>query len=140
MRVRFFLSLILMATFTASGWAQQNPLAGSSQNPPTQQPGACETQSTDPQALLECIKALEQRISDLESSTVLSEPETRVRKVEVYVDANGNISTPEAPGTKKTVTYERERVYRRQTINEKIEEAMESEAARSVEIGVDACR
>jgi hypothetical protein len=69
---------------------------------------------------------------------VLSEPETRVRKIEVYVDQNSNISDQPTPGSKKTTTYQRERVYRRQTINEKIEEALSSEAARSVEIGVNA--
>ena len=38
------------------------------------------------QDLLAKIATLEQRITDLESSTVLSEPETRVRRVEVFVD------------------------------------------------------
>jgi hypothetical protein len=38
------------------------------------------------QQLLERIATLEQRITDLESSAVLSEPETRVRRVEVFVD------------------------------------------------------
>src|SRR5262245_9419180 len=41
------------------------------------------------QELLQKIATLEQRISDLETSTVLSEPETRVRRVEVYVDPSG---------------------------------------------------
>ena len=36
------------------------------------------------------IATLEQRIGDLESTTVLSEPETRVRRVEVFVDPDGN--------------------------------------------------
>ena len=39
------------------------------------------------QELLQQVATLEQRITDLESSTVLSEPETRVRRVEVFVDA-----------------------------------------------------
>ena len=47
-------------------------------------------QRPTPQALLNRIKALEQRISELESGTVLSEPETRVKRIEVYVDQNGN--------------------------------------------------
>src|SRR5215470_8628888 len=42
--------------------------------------------ATDPQALLARIKTLEQRIADLESGTVLSEPETRVKRIEVYKD------------------------------------------------------
>jgi hypothetical protein len=95
-------------------------------------------ESTDPKVLAECIKSLNQRIKDLESSTVLSEPETRVRKIEVYVDPNGNVTDHEMPGAKKTTTYQRERVYRRQTINEKIEEALSSEAERSVQLGVNA--
>ena len=38
------------------------------------------------QELLQKIATLEQRVADLETSTVLSEPETRVRRVEVFVD------------------------------------------------------
>ena len=94
--------------------------------------------STDPQALLDRIKALEQRIRDLESSTVLSEPETRVRQVEVYVAPDGTQHEEPTPGAERQVTYERERVYRRQTINEKIEEALADAAEHSVQVGVDA--
>jgi high affinity Mn2+ porin len=90
------------------------------------------------QGLLQRIATLEQRINDLESSTVLSEPETRVRRVEVFVDDAGVEHDEAVPGAKATVTYQRERVYRRQTINEKIEEALEDAANRSVRVGVDA--
>ncbi len=69
---------------------------------------------------------------------MLSEPETRVRRIEVYVDPNGIQTDEPVPGAKKEVTYQRERVYRRQTISEKIEEAMASAADQSVELGVDA--
>jgi len=93
---------------------------------------------SDRQALLERIAALEQRISDLESSTVLSEPETRVRRIEVYVDDTGGVHDEPAPGTRPEVTYQRERVYRRQTINEKIEEALSAADERSVSLGIDA--
>jgi hypothetical protein len=89
-------------------------------------------------ALLERIEQLEKRLGDLESSAVLSEPETRVKRVEVYVDPNGQEHEDPVPGAKKTVTYQRERVYRRQTINEKIEEAMASAKDQAVAIGVDA--
>ena len=41
------------------------------------------------QELLQKIATLEQRVADLETSTVLSEPETRVRRVEVFLDADG---------------------------------------------------
>jgi hypothetical protein len=94
--------------------------------------------STNPQDLLDRIKALEQRTRELETNTVLSEPETRVKKVDVYVDQDGNQFDQPTPGAKKTVTYQRERVYRRQTISEKIEEALDDAAKHSVEIGVDA--
>ena len=90
------------------------------------------------QQLLERIATLEQRITDLESTTVLSEPETRVRRVEVFVDPSGDETDEPAPGATPQVTYQRERVYRRQTISEKIEEALEDAEERNVAVGVDA--
>jgi len=93
---------------------------------------------TDSALLLDRIKQLEQRITDLESEAVLSEPETRVKRIEVYVDQNGVQTDQPAPGAKKEVTYQRERVYRRQTINEKIEEALADADAQAVKIGIDA--
>jgi len=92
----------------------------------------------DTQALLDRIKVLEQRIFDLESSTVLSEPVTRVRRIEVWVDKNGNEYDHEVPGARKAVTYQRERVYRRENINEKLEEALSDAEKRNVKIGVSA--
>ena len=89
-------------------------------------------------ALLERIAQLEKRLADLESSAVLSEPETRVKRIEVYVDKNGVEYDNPVSGAKKTVTYQRERVYRRQTINEKIEEALASAKDQAVALGVDA--
>ena len=99
---------------------------------------ASQAADADRQALLEKIATLEQRITDLESNTVLSEPETRVRRVEVYVDETGGEHDEPVPGATPAVTYRRERVYRRQTISEKIEEALEDAASRSVMVGVDA--
>ena len=93
---------------------------------------------TERLALLDRIELLEKRLGDLESSAVLSDPETRVRRVEVYVDDKGNQFDNPTPGAKREVTYQRERVYRRQTINEKIEEAMASAADQAVVLGVDA--
>jgi len=90
------------------------------------------------QVLLDRIKALEQRISDLESTAVLSEPETRPKRIEQYVDRNGNVSDEPTPGAKKQVTYQRERVYRRQTINEKLAQALADQAAKSITVGVSA--
>jgi len=109
------------------------PAGGNPANPEGTPPD-----STDPQALLDRIKLLEQRIKDLETSTVYSEPETRVQRIEVYVDKNGNEYDQPTPGAKKTVTYQRERVYRRQTINEKIEAALSDQEKRSVKLGVSA--
>jgi hypothetical protein len=99
---------------------------------------ASQAADSDRQALLEKIATLEQRITDLESNTVLSEPETRVRRVEVFVDETGGEHDEPVPGATPAVTYRRERVYRRQTISEKIEEALEDAASRSVTVGVDA--
>ena len=92
----------------------------------------------DAQALVDRIKALEQRLSELETSTVLSDPETRVKRIEIWVDKDGTRYDHEVPGSKRMVTYERERAYRRQTINEKIEEALADEKDRNVGVGVDA--
>ncbi len=94
--------------------------------------------ATDPQALLARIAELEKRVNELESTTVLSEPETRVKREETYIDTNSNIYDQPTPGAKKVVTYQRERVFRRQTINEKIEQAFADEKAKSVAVGVSA--
>src|SRR5499426_3939683 len=93
---------------------------------------------TDNQVLVERIRVLEERLNALEASTVLSEPETRVKRIEVYVDKAGNEHDRPTPGAKKKVTYQRERVYRRQTINEKIEDALGEQEKRSVKLGVSA--
>ena len=50
----------------------------------------------------------------------------------------GTNTTSRCPGSKPAITYRRERVYRRQTINEKIEEALADAEENSVGIGVDA--
>jgi hypothetical protein len=90
------------------------------------------------QELLQQLAELKQRVTDLETNTVLSDPETRVRRVEVFVDEQGGEHDEQVPGSKPVVTYQRERVYRRQTINEKIEEALADAEEHSVKIGVDA--
>ena len=92
----------------------------------------------DTQALLDRIKTLEQRLSDLEAGTVLSEPETRVKRIEVYVDESGNQHDDPVPGATPQVTYQRERVYRRQTISEKIDEALSGAEEHRVQLGVSA--
>jgi len=99
---------------------------------------AAEAAEFERQELLQKIATLEQRLTDLESSAVLSEPETRVRRVEIFVDENGNETDEPASGATPQVTYQRERVYRRQTISEKIGEALEEADERRVTVGVDA--
>jgi hypothetical protein len=99
---------------------------------------AAEAAEVERQQLLQRIASLEQRIADLESSAVLSEPETRVRRVEVFVDPSGGVHDGPVEGATREVTYQRERVYRRQTINEKIEEALEDAEDNRVGVGVDA--
>lgn len=94
--------------------------------------------SNDIKRLLQRIEMLEKRVIELETSTVLSDPETMVKQVEVYIDDKGIEHDKPDPGTKRIVTYQRERVYRRQTINEKIEEALDDAAQRNVQLGVDA--
>jgi hypothetical protein len=98
---------------------------------------AQDAKSQDPKALQDRIDALEKRLSDLESSAVLSEPETRVKKKEIWVDKSGVEHDEPVEGAKKEVTYQRERVYRRQTISEKIEEAIDEESKKSVVLGID---
>lgn len=100
--------------------------------------GAAQLADAERQELMQRIATLEQRITDLETSAVLSEPETRVRRIEVSLDPNGAIVEDDAPGSRKEVSYQRERVYRRQTINEKIEEALADAEEHSVRVGVDA--
>ena len=87
---------------------------------------------------IETLENLKTRVEELESTTVLSEPETRVKRIEVWVDDKGIEHDEYVPGARQIVTYQRERVYRRQTINEKISEAMEEAESRRVNIGVDA--
>jgi hypothetical protein len=105
---------------------------------PDQLPRAVEGGTADTQALLARIRTLEQRISDLETSAVISEPETRVKRVDAYIDADGNSHDEPVPGATRTVTYQRERVYRRQSINEKLEEVFADYEARTIKVGVDA--
>ncbi len=99
--------------------------------------GADGAQDGDLQVLLDRLEALERRLSELETQAVLSEPETRVRRVVVWVGDDGTQYDEEVPGAREVVTYERERVYRRQTINEKLEEALAADAEGRVAIGVD---
>ena len=90
----------------------------------------------DIQAILQRLDAIDQRLGNLETNAVLSEPKTIVREVERYVDQNGAEYDEPAAGRRPVLTYERQRVFRRQSIGEEIEEALAAEAASGVEIGV----
>jgi hypothetical protein len=94
--------------------------------------------ASDSQATQDRISALEQRVRELEASAVYSIPETRTRKTTVYVDKNSNVYDQPTPGAKRTVTYQRERVYRRQSIDEKIQQALDEQSKNSVQVGVNA--
>jgi hypothetical protein len=94
--------------------------------------------STNTQDLLNRIKLAEQRIKDLETSVVWSQPQTRAKRVEVYVDKEGGVHDEPVPGARKTVTYTRERVYRRQDIAEQIESALADADEHKVAVGVNA--
>ena len=91
----------------------------------------------DRQQLLDRIERLEKRLADLEAGVVMSEPETRIVQKEVYVDEAGVEHDEPAPGTRKTTTYQRETAYRRQSIGEKIEEALSASEESKVQLGVD---
>jgi len=112
--------------------------AGAAEEPAAAEPAGAQAQGVTLQDLLERLEALEARLSTLETQTVMSEPETRVRRVVVWVDEDGVQHDEEVPGAREVVTYERERVYRRQTINEKIEEALAADADERVSVGIDA--
>lgn len=130
MRVRLTAPLLACAcvAFHSAG-AQDTSQDTSSSAPPTA--------SQDRKQLLDRIDSLEKRLSELESGAVMSEPETRVRKKEVWVDANGVEHDEPVPGAKKAITYQRETAYRRQAISEKIEEALAGADENRVQIGVD---
>lgn len=82
------------------------------------------------------LEEMEARLSHVESTAVMSEPKTAVKQIQVYVDASGNEYDQPVEGAAPTMTYQRERVYRRQTIREEIEEALAAEKKSSIELGV----
>ncbi len=93
-------------------------------------------ESLDTKAILDRLDSIEMRLTDLETNTVLSEPKTIVKQVEVYVDQNGNEYDHPVAGARPQITYQRERVFRRQTVGEAIEEALADQSANGVEVGV----
>lgn len=103
---------------------------------PAAAPSPAAGEALDTKAILDRLNAIDERLSNLETSAVLSEPKIIVKQVEVYVDQNGNQYDEPGPGRRAVTTYQRERVFRRQTIEEAIGEALEEEAASGIEVGV----
>src|SRR5262245_12386970 len=105
-----------LAAAVATGLAIALPLTAQGQRrnvalpPPTPTPAPAAASSADPntQALLDRIAELERRITQLESTAVLSAPKVLVKEVHVWVDDNGNQYDHAVPGAKEVVTYERE--------------------------------
>jgi len=99
---------------------------------------AASQQQAGLQAPTDRLAALEDRLNELETRAVLSETTTYVKRVDVWVDANGTEYDQPVPGARQEVTYRREAVYRRESIGEKIEEALADAEKRGVQLGIDA--
>ncbi len=90
------------------------------------------------------IEQLEKRLSELESRAVLSDPEFIIKKKVIWVCKNGHQHDSKLNGKcpfdnlllKKSFTYQREKVFRRQTISEQIEAAQSGQASRGIMIGI----
>ncbi len=90
------------------------------------------------------LQELEDQLRDLESKTVLSEPEMIIKQKEIWVCENGHEYDNRLDGKcpndglslHKESTYQREKVYRRQTIGEQIQNALDEREAKGINIGV----
>ena len=108
------------------------PAAGAAPGPSAQAAPA----TLDTQAILDRLDQLDQRITSLETNTVLSEPKTIVKQVQQYVDQNGDVFDQPGPGRREITTFQRERVFRRQTVGEAIQDALAEQSASGVSLGV----
>lgn len=90
----------------------------------------------DTQAILDRLDQIDMRLSSLETGAVLSEPKINVKEITTYVDQNGNEYDQPGPGRQAQVTYQRERVFRRQSVDEAIEEALANQEATGINLGV----
>lgn len=131
--------LVAVLASTAAYAQRQSPANRAAPPPPSTPPPAAATPNADAstQALLDRIDELERRLSQLESTAVISQPKVLVKEVHVWVDENGNQYDHEVPGAKEVITYERELAQRRETIEDSIEEKLAEEAAGGVEIGIN---
>jgi len=132
--------LVVVLASTAAYAQRQSPANRAAPPPPS---SAATPSATTPnsdantQVLLDRIDELERRLSQLESTAVISQPKVLVKEVRVWVDDAGNQYDHEVPGSREIITYERELAQRRETIEDSIGEALEAEAAGGVEIGID---
>ena len=97
-------------------------------------PAAAVAQGVD--SVADKLSEIDQRLTAVETNTVQSEPKMIVKEVAVYVDENGNQYDTPTPGAKPTVSYQRERVFRRQSISEEIEEALSSVKKEGIRLGL----
>ncbi|VAX23481.1 hypothetical protein MNBD_NITROSPINAE02-341 [hydrothermal vent metagenome] len=100
----------------------------------------------DSSSLENRIQELENQLQELESKVVLSEPEMIVKQKEIWACDNGHEYNEPLDGVcpndqlplRKEFTYQREKVFRRQTISEQIQKALDDRDARGLDIGVSA--
>ena len=123
-----------LAVVLAAGVALVAALSAQAQQSSAAKPAAT---SAEMQALLDRIDELERRLSQLESTAVLSAPKVLVKEVHVWVDKDGNAYDHAVPGAKETITYQRELAQRRQTIEDEIDDKLAVESAKSVQIGIN---
>jgi hypothetical protein len=133
-------TVLVVALASSGAYAQRQSPANRAAPPPAQTPTpSSATTNADPtvQLLLDRIDELERRLSQLESTAVISQPKVLVKEVHVWIDEDGNQYDHEVPGSKEVITYERELAQRRETIEDSIDEKLAEEAAGGVEIGID---
>src|SRR5262245_53991532 len=125
-------TIFVVVLASSAAYAQRQSPANRAAPPPAQSatPSAA-TPAADAttQMLLDRIDELERRLSQLESTAVISQPKVLVKEVHVWIDEQGNQYDHEVPGSKEVITYERELAQRRETIEDSIGEALEAEAA-----------
>lgn len=105
----------------------------------------CFAQDPDMMIIQDRLDQMEERLNEVYNRAVLSEPKLFVKKRSIWVCENGHEYFEKQKGDKcsqddlelkQSFTYQRERVYRRQTISEVIEGVLAEEESRGVTIGV----
>src|SRR6185503_6784457 len=128
--------LLVVVLASATAYTEAQSPANRAAPPP---PPSASTPNSDAntQVLLDRIDELERRLSQLESTAVISQPKVLVKEVRVWVDEDGNQYDHEVPGSREIITYERELAQRRETIEDSIDEKLAEEAKGGVEIGIN---